>query len=392
MSPLDRSRLTPALHTTLALLLAVAAPLRAADAQGGDSVPQFKLNGYFTQAAALSRGGLVEGIPSDGTINYHRAAVVARVFPTLNDRFVAQVSHRAKGDSPTKDVQRETQLAWAFYERSFGSATQVRLGRAPIPMGIHNETRNVGTLLPFYEPPSSVYQNHQFSNEHIDGVVAIHELFGQSAMPVEVAVYGGSMDYTEAFQLPAAPSAERPQGGWDYRVSRARARDLLGAHTWISTPLTGLRVGGGVVRTTMTGGLREEGQSNRVTVWSASVDGTFERFTARAEMLGGDLEWARGRMGYVQVGRTFGPVTINAQTEHTRLLLRNMPVPPTFAPQTFSMPSQNHALSIAWSIRSALQLKLEGHRTRGYNLEEGFDLTGPPRRGGYSIVALSMAF
>jgi hypothetical protein len=393
MSRLDNLGRARGLVATRALLVASAvAPLLPLSAQTTDSLPHVTLNGYFTQAAAVSRGGLVEGIPTNGTVDYRRAALVARFFPSLSDRFVAQVAHHREGASPVARVQPTVELAWLFYERSLGSATQLRVGRAPIPMGIHNETRYVGTLLPFYEPPATVYRNRQFSNERVDGVVAIHELFGESRTPVEIAAYGGSMDYVEAFQIPAAPSAERPLGGWDYSAKRAHAHGVVGAHAWVSTPLTGLRVGGGVVHTTMTGGLRDAGVRDPVTAWSASVDGAFDALTVRAEALGADLDVARGRMGYVQVGRAFGPLTLNAQTEFGRLLLRNIPVPPTFAPQTLVTPSRDVAASAVWSFHSALQLKVEAHRTRGYNLEEGIDLSGPARRGGYFIAGLSTAF
>jgi hypothetical protein len=374
------------------LLASVLAPLFSLGAQKSDSLPRFTLNGYLTLAAAASRGGLVEGIPSEGTVDYHRAALVARFFPTLSDRFVMQVAHRRVGASPVADAQNATDLAWLFYERSLGSATQVRVGRAPIPMGIHNETRYVGTLLPFYEPPASVYRNHQFSNERVDGVVVIHELFGESSTPVEIAAYGGTTGFVEAFQVPAAPSADRPLGGWDYAAARARAHGVVGAHAWLSTPIPGLRVGAGAMRTAMTGGLREAAARDRLTAWSASVDASFDVLTVRAEAFGADTEWARAHAGYVQVGRTFGRLTLNAQTEYGRLLLRHIPIPPTFVPLTFATPSRDHAVSAVWSFRHALQLKAEAHRTRGYNLEEGIDLTGPPRHGGYVIAGLSTAF
>lgn len=52
----------------------------------------------------------------------------------------------------------DVKLDWAFYERKLGQDTSIRVGRIPQPMGLLNETRYVGTLLPFYRAPYNFYQ------------------------------------------------------------------------------------------------------------------------------------------------------------------------------------------------------------------------------------------
>lgn len=48
-------------------------------------------------------------------------------------------SRIGEGGSLVNDFTPELQLDWAFYERRFGDNTLLRIGKAPIPMGISNE-------------------------------------------------------------------------------------------------------------------------------------------------------------------------------------------------------------------------------------------------------------
>lgn len=365
------------------------------DAPESRPASRFVVHGYLAQGAAASRGGLAAGIPSEGTLDYRRAALLARVSPTAHDRLVVQAAHRRVGSSPTAAFQDAVELDWLFYERAFGDATQLRVGRIPIPMGIYNETRYVGPILPFFQPPASVYRSRSFSNEVVDGVAVLHELFPASRLPVEVAVYAGGNEFVESSTMPVPPSAAQPAGGWAYQTARGRARRLVGTHLWVTTPVTGLRVGGGALRTTLTEGLRPEGYRDGLTAFSASLDGSFERTTVRAELLGANLGIGRVRSGYVQVGRRVGErLTLNAQSEYGYGLLFRMPQPPTFRRVRLVLPvERDHAVGATWALPgSAVLLKLEGHWTRGLQAEEAQSPFGAARRGRYAIASLAVAF
>ncbi len=410
----------------LGALVAVAALLPAPAAAQATAVPaasdtagrqptfggaHFAVHGYVTQAAGVSRGGQTSGISAGGTADVRRAALLARFAPTLADRFVAQVAHRRVGASPAAAYHRAVKLDWLFYERALGDAARVRVGRLPIPWGIYNETRYVGTLLPFYQAPASTYREKEFSTEALDGALVTREFAAASAFPVEASAYAGEIRYLESSQLPVAPELPPgvtladaaaaaaasgmplPAGRWTYATARARGRGV-GGNVWVTTPVPGLRVGGGGLRARLKGGLRPNGGLADATVWFGSVDGSFDRVTARAEAMHADLGAVRVRGGYVQLGaRVARAVTVNAQTDYSHFRVTFLPLPPTYTVRPFSFTqNRDHAASVVWSATRRVQVRVEGHLTRGYNAEEALDLTGAPRRGRHAILSLSSAF
>ena len=359
-------------------------------APGDAARPSLVLHGYFTQGAAVSQRGMVYGIPGQGTLDYRRAAVLARYAFGDADRLVVQVANRRRGDSPTMRFHDAVKLDWAFYERSFGDHTRLRAGRIPIPMGIHNETRYVGELLPFYQAPASFYRESEFTNEAIDGALVSHELFAESATPVQLSAYAGSMDYVEAMSLPTPPAGE-----WRYLAAPARARGGAGFQVWMQTPLPGLRVGGGALRARLSDGiLRLPGREETAQVWTTSVDGRFERATVRAELVGLDLAAVRLRGGYVQAGlRVAGPLSVNAQFERTRATIYNTIFPEALVPRRIAGDiDRDLGLGVTWSFSRSLQLKVEGHLTRGYNVEAVVDYFAAPVTRRYAISSLSVSF
>ena len=189
----------------------------AARAQSDSVSRRVALHGYVTQAAGVSRGGDAYGIPAAGTVDYRRIALLGRAAVTPSDRLVLQLANRRRG---TSEANADLRVDWAFYERTFGDATRLRVGRSPTPFGIHNETRYVGALLPFFHAPASVYREGAITNESIDGAVLLHELFATSATPLEVAAYAGGVE----------------------RFGNGRGRaggisHLVGTQLWWSTPL-----------------------------------------------------------------------------------------------------------------------------------------------------------
>jgi hypothetical protein len=255
----------------------------------------------------------------------------------------------------------------------------------PLPTGIYNELRDVGTLLPFYRPPDDVYRETTFAPETTDGIVAAHRFGGASGWSLEVAPYAGQWELFDA--------AGRPQ----------QARDAIGVHLWLQTPVEGLRVGGGARRhDQVQGGLLLD----RMDQVSAALDARVGRFTVQAEYI--DHGWQNPRRAMralkatsaLAAGKTYyglvgvavrDRLAFHAQASYTEVeLLRidGVTVP-------FDDYNEDVALGARWSFRPDLVLKVEVHRNVG-RTAEGVPSTvvfaPEPPETEYGLVSLSVSF
>jgi len=220
------------------MLLALGAPLLAQDAPDETPAEKVTVHGYLTQAFGKTDGEQILGLPKDGTNDYRRAAVLIRFTPTTNDALVIQIAHRRLGLSPSTAFEPDVKLDWGFYERKLGQDTSLRVGRLPQPMGLQNETRYVGTLLPFYRTPFNFYQEGSFTSETIDGIALRHSTSPANSWSAEGSVYVGGYSMVE----------QTASG-----VVKPRAEKALGGQLWLNTPLSGLRFGVGGQRLDLTG-------------------------------------------------------------------------------------------------------------------------------------------
>jgi hypothetical protein len=260
-------------------LVVIALMLAAVGSSAQTLSDRLMIHGYLTQGYATTNAEPVMGIPNDGTFDYRRVAVLLRFKGTPKDAFVVQLANRRLGESPINAFTPEVVLDWAFYERKLGSQTTLRLGKEPIPMGIFNETRYVGTLLPFYRAPFGFYQEGAFTSETLNGAVLTRLMNPGSKWPVTASLFGGEFDYLQAASTDATDSTPA-----QYIVAPALARNLFGIQAWLQTPLSGLRVGAGTARRKDEGLFTDQasGKGATIDVW-ASVDGSFDRLTTRAE-------------------------------------------------------------------------------------------------------------
>lgn len=244
---------------------------------------RLQIHGFLTQAfadASFATGGFLSpvpdeqilGIPEDGTTDYRNAAIQFRYESSDKDIFVLQLSHRALGSSPITEVEDDIELDWAFYERRFGNGTYLKVGRIQIPIGIFNEVRDVGTLLPFFRPTFTFYREGSFSSETVDGVMV-----GRSFTPknlgwtFDVDTYVGGWDLVEVDQTTG-------------RAGVARAEDAIGFHLWANSPIPGLRLGVGGQRYNVRNGfLRPAGTKTTWSDWHVSLEALFEHWVVRAE-------------------------------------------------------------------------------------------------------------
>lgn len=241
----------------------------------------FQIHGYLTTAYSdyepddtapfRSSDEIVLGFDEEGTWDYRTAALQLRFDPSPRNTFVVQASHRRLGESPIKDAEDDVELDWAFYQFRFRDNTSVKIGRVPVPLGIFNEYRDVGTLLPFFRPSFNFYREGSFVSETVDGVVFHHRFAADSPWSLDADVYYGEWDILEAGSATAAA------------ITEASVSDAYGAQFWLNTPVDGLRFGLGAQSYEVEG---PSGFNNDDATWDSwyfSVDGSFSRFVARAE-------------------------------------------------------------------------------------------------------------
>ena len=349
-------------------------------------IDNLAIHGYLTQGYAIADSHQIVGIPKGGTFDYRRAAILIRFKGSPNDAFVVQLANRDLGDSPTNALTSEVQLDWAFYERRLGSKTTMRIGKEPIPMGIFNETRYVGTLLPFYRAPFGFYEEGSFTSETLNGIVVTRQITPASQWKLSGSVFGGEFEYLQSGTVQT--SQEAPP---TFIVTPANAKNVIGTQLWLQTPLTGLRVGLGGERRDDHGQFFGNTSTTHGTKdWWASADGNFGRLTTRAEFR--QFIFSQGgirvRSYYGQVGyRILDALTVNLQRDVTDLDYQvqsgHLHIPY----------DRDNALGINYAFAPNIVVKFEVHNANGFTVEEPVDvLGGAPLHDNYLITSLSVAF
>jgi hypothetical protein len=365
-------------HLYVSLALAASAASLAAQSW----TDKLSIHGYITQGAAKADTGVVIGIPKDGTTDYRRVALLLRYAATANDRFVLQIAQRRLGDSPSDQFEENVKIDWAFYERQLTGTTRLRVGRVPLPLGIYNEIRYVGTLLPFYRAPYDIYSDGTFTSETVDGLELMQTVWPSSPWRLELKAFGGSYTLIQAASFPDST------GTLQYHIGQERAEDVVGGQGWLSTPLVGLRVGFGGQRYTSKGGpFGGPNDKEAVETWQASVDETSDWGQIRGEYRYLKAGGFHIHAFYVQAGaRVWGPFHVNGQFEYEHFDDTEL-VNPVHTAQ-----DRDRAVGVSCFVSSSLVVKLEGHFTRGHNLEDPVARNSPLIDNRYGIASLSMSF
>ncbi|MEM1177348.1 MAG: hypothetical protein AAGM22_03315 [Acidobacteriota bacterium] len=286
----NKGRLVPVV--VLSLILAAAVPALAVD---GDN--KFSIHGFLTQAYAdqsFAEGALFDfaggpsfsesalGIPESGTFDYRTLALQFRYEISPRDIVVVQLSNEANGDAAVDEFRDEIELDYAFYERRLGEQTSLKVGRVQIPYGIYNEIRDVGTVLPFYRAPFSIYLEGSFTSETVDGLALSHTFAAESDWPVDLDLYLGEY---ETFESALGDPTD---------ILPLKGEETFGLQAWLNTPLSGLRFGASFQSKTLTGGqegvFREVGEEQEVEEFMGSIEGVFDRWSVRAEYRAFDPE------------------------------------------------------------------------------------------------------
>jgi hypothetical protein len=357
----------------LAAQLAETSP---APAQEG-LLSKLSIHGFLNQAFAIADGHQVLGITEDGTADYRSVALQFRYALTDLDQFVLQFSHEVLGKAPSNSLREDVELDWAYYARSFGTNTSVRLGRVPLPVGIFNETKDVGTLLPFFRASPSIYGDGTWTSDTIDGVVVSQVFAGSSSWALNADIYYGSWERIEG-----DPSINA--------VGLADVDNAVGTQLWLSTPVEGLRLGVGASRMDVSGGLFQPGFVSRQDNFYYSVDADFERVAVRAEYYDNHYLGGFWKALYLELlYRPTARLTLMANYDHGDLKFTI----PDFAVFDDNW-SKDFALGVNYKVRPDLVLKLEHHWHEGYDIE-GESLNSffqDQLKVNYAIASLAVSF
>jgi hypothetical protein len=338
-----------------------------APAQGQSVSDRLSLHGFLTQAYGDATDAPLFGIPEDGTADLRSAALQARFSFTRDAQAVVQVSHRRLGQSLMADMENTVELDWLYYAHRFGGA-QVRAGRIPMPRGLFNETREVGVILPFYRASKAFYSE---GVRTVDGaLIGYQRPLGDWG--IETSAFYGSFEIRTQF-VDATGLA----------VTRSDWEHALGGQLIVNTPVPGLRAGATLQRAEA----KASDATNRI--WTASVDGTFDRSFARAEyQLYHQPQAIDYEAYYLQGGfNVVGGLWVNTQLEWNN--------------NTYLMPGMNghqvaairdYALGLSYRWSPQLVLKVEGHDFKGYELDRPVNPMGPAEGTRYFIFSVSTAF
>ena len=376
-----------------------------------DWVDKFQFHGFMTQAwakASYTDGGptpneVILGISEDGTTDYRFLALQFRYEISGDDLLVVQLSSRSLGDSPINKIEDDVELDWAFYQRRLGDYTALKIGRVQIPLGIFNEVRDVGTILPFYRPPYSLYREGSFTSETVDGLVLHHTFFGESDWTLDADAFYGEYELVEqAVFVPEDPPAI------------AVAKDVVGVQLWLNTPFSGFRVGFGGQKRDVSEGqegiFRPIGGETEFEDWYVSMELPGQSFIFRAEHrdLTGNLESplfgfaskATDRTSWLQFGYYFTEkIHAFAQIERSRVTQTSV----AFTRDAHQDARDDLAVSLNYRFSSNVVAKVEYHwldeEDLGFvpvffpdrpPLLEPFGI--PHENGSYSIVSLAVSF
>ena len=358
------------------MLLALSAPLLAQDAADEAPAEKFTVHGYLTQAFAKTDGEQILGITKDGTTDYRRAAVLLRFTPTTKDALVIQIAHRRLGLSPSTHFETDLKLDWGFYERKLGQDTSLRVGRLPQPMGLLNETRYVGTLLPFYRTPYNFYQEGSFTSETVDGLALRHAIAPAKSWNAEISAYAGGFSMIESS---------------DNGLVKTRAEKMVGGQVWLNTPLSGLRFGVGAQRFNLDGTVLV---ADRKDVWNnyyASGEYAGSRVKLRSEYRKTKIHDARVNFETYYV---YGGLNVSSRlTLHAQFDTSKIDFPTAAGRFEVKKYYEDKTLGATFAVRPDVVVKGEYHWTDSQLLETNIRPIGAPSRPtNYGIVSMSVSF
>jgi hypothetical protein len=363
---------------TALVALAFVAP---AAARSQDIADKLQFHASLDWGYGLSDGLPVFGVNHQGTTDYKTIAVQFRYLLDDKDQFVTQLLSLSLGTSPMAATQPAILPVWAYYQHKEGDWT-FKVGRDPLPRGIYNEVRRIGTLLPFYRVGSDVYQE---TLEYIDGVVVSRRFDLGHDWAFEGNAFAGGTDLKAL--LPSSTGVT---------VIQARLENVYGGQVWLNTPIKGLRAGAFVANYQVPG-------SGPSLTTLYSLDGNFDHFFARGEYTEFSSKGPKSDytawygMGGIKLGEK---VTLASQY---MVANRYISFPAPIAPLTVQL-STDVSEGIVYAPSANVALKFEVHRHEGYSFDTNVPTfvppTGPPfvmglapaSKANYLIASIAISF
>lgn len=207
------------------------------------------------------------GIPLKGTTDYRIFTFQSRVKISDKDEFVAQFLNRRFGNSPLAGAINDVTAQWAYWNHKFEAGDAkgtVKVGRTPLPRGLLNEVRYIGSVLPFFRPSMEAYSD---AFDALDGAsVSIRKPLGKFSL--EAHGFGGGTDWR---------SVVTTSTGQDVRVQRME--NYYGSQLYLDVPFANIRLGAHAARMEV----RTPTTKGMMTNTLVSAQSQFSRFTLRAE-------------------------------------------------------------------------------------------------------------
>lgn len=333
------------------------------------------------------------GMTKDGTSDYRSLALQFGYKIDDKNRVVTQLLHRNFGESPTKAITPVIEPIWAFYEHKFDGGVTLKAGRNPLPRGLFNEIRFIGTLLPFYRVGNSVYGE---TLEYIDGVVIRKPFDIGSGWSLDSYVFAGGYDLK--YQIPLSSGTV---------VGKIRNENSIGTQLWLKTPVKGVKFGTFVqsYQGTPNVTLPKDKRPSRTITAMYSADATFDKAFARAEYATFQAKapgYLNFRSYYVQAGIT--PTekwTIAGEYDggNNNLSFAPAPIPNLDLPL-----NQDVGFGITFKPSTQVAFKFEGHQVNGYAFDSRVPSVIPPTRpplvmtlapkskSNYALLSVAFAF
>lgn len=354
----------------LPALVAVVTALSAATVHAQQSLDNFTFHGSLTAAYAKSDGLSLLGIPKEGTFDYNLIALQFGYRFDENNRVVVQLLHRGMGTSPLVPLLPELSPVWAFYERK-AAGFAVKLGRSPLPRGIFNEVRFIGTLLPMFR--QATYQENL---ENIDGIVVSRGFDLGREWGVDANAMAGEFDIK--YFIPTATGS---------MAGVQRAKNSLGTQLWLRTPVNGLRVGAFANRFDFGTNATIPSPGRPMLVRLLSVDGDFTHGLLRAEWQ--DLDGGKGseRIFYsnwfAQGGiKLTDKLTVLSEYSADKTLLL-----PTPLPDIMLNVNKDISAAVNYAPSANVKYKFELHRADGYAFDTAVPTLIPPTNAPFVVTA-----
>lgn len=310
----------------------------------------------------------ISGITKDGTSDYRILALQFGYKISEKDRFVTQLLHRKSGTSPLNAVTPAIEPVWAFYEHKFDGGSSVKVGRNPLPRGIFNEIRYIGTLLPLYRVGNAVYGE---TLEFVDGVVYRAPIALGGNWSLDATAFAGGYDLKA--QVPTSTGVA---------VVSTRNENTVGAQVWLKTPIEGVRLGGFVnnYQGTPRATLPEASRPKRTTTLLYSAEAVFSKVFARSELTTfkqtKSPNFVDFKTYYVQAGVTpTEKIGFVAEYNSGRNVVRfaNTPIPNLDLPL-----NKDLAIGVSYKTSAHVAFKLEGHSVKGYQFDSPVPSVIPP--------------